>query len=192
MVNNEIVSRIAQKIRAVRLKRKLTIQQLAEKANVTKGLLSKIENSRTVPSLPLFVQILDSLDVSLKEFFNDMVVSNGRKYLMIRESEYPKLEREGRKGLDYRYIISQNIGPSTMEILLLTMQPGLRGRPEISDGHEFRHVISGRCDFHISSETVKMEQGDSVFFDASVPHLLFNFSSEEVVMLVVYFHPEKS
>lgn len=192
MVNNEIVSRIAQKIRAVRLKKKLTIQQLADRANVTKGLLSKIENSRTVPSLPLFVQILDSLDVSLKEFFNDMVVSNGQKYLMIREREYPILEREGRKGLDSRYIISQNIGPSTMEIFLLTIQPGLRGRPEIFDGHEFRHVISGRCEFHLSGETLKMEQGDSVFLDASVPHLPFNSSPEKVVMLVIYFHPDKT
>ncbi len=68
MINNEVVSRIAQKIRSTRLKKNLTIQELADRTKVTKGLLSKIENSRTIPSLPVFVQLIQSLDISLKEF----------------------------------------------------------------------------------------------------------------------------
>jgi len=76
MANREIVSRLAQKIKAIRLEKKMTIQQLATKSNVSKGLLSKVENSRTIPSLPVFLTIVVSLEVSLKEFFQDIILIN--------------------------------------------------------------------------------------------------------------------
>ncbi|HYG18862.1 MAG TPA: helix-turn-helix transcriptional regulator, partial [Ohtaekwangia sp.] len=106
MVNNETVSRIARKIKAARLKKNLTIQQLAERTKVTKGLLSKIENSRTIPSLPVFVQLIHSLDISLKDFFEDMVLTNGKDYLVIRRDDYGTMTREGRTGFHYQYIMS--------------------------------------------------------------------------------------
>ena len=65
MVDNQVVSRIAQKIRSTRLEKNLTIQQLATRTHVSKGLLSKIENSRTIPSLPVFVTLIQSLEISL-------------------------------------------------------------------------------------------------------------------------------
>jgi transcriptional regulator with XRE-family HTH domain len=192
MVNNEMVSRIAQKIRAVRLKKNLTIQQLADRTKVTKGLLSKIENSRTIPSLPVFVQIIQSLDISLKDFFEDMVLSNGKDYLLIKREQYVALEREGRTGFDYRYILSQNIPASTIEIVLLTIKPRATGRPTTTDGFEFKYLISGHCEYHFNNEVVMMEEGDSIYFDASVPHLPVNKTDENVVFLTVYFIIPKS
>lgn len=187
MVNNEMVSRITQKIRAIRLKKNLTIQQLADRTKVTKGLLSKIENSRTIPSLPVFVQIVQSLDISLKEFFEDMVLTNGKDYLLIKKGQYASVEREGRAGFDYKYILSQNIPTSTIEVVLLTIKPGATGRPTITDGFEYKYLISGRCEYQMNNETVLMEAGDSIYFDASVPHLPMNKSHEDVVMLAIYF-----
>ena len=84
MVDKEIVARIAGKIRAIRLKTGLTIQQLAERADVSKGLLSKIENSRTIPSLPVFVRILRCLDISFMDFFSDMGLGDQKNYILIR------------------------------------------------------------------------------------------------------------
>ena len=85
MIDNQVVSRIAQKIRSTRLEKNLTIQQLATPTHVSKGLLSKIENSRTIPSLPVFVTLIQSLEISLKEFFQDMVLANGKNYLLVKK-----------------------------------------------------------------------------------------------------------
>lgn len=187
MVNDEVVSRIAQKIRATRLKKNLTIQQLADRTNVTKGLLSKIENSRTIPSLPVFVQLIHSLDISLKEFFEDMVPNNGKSYLVIRKDQYTPIEREGRSGFNYQYILSQSISSATMEVVLLTLEPGANGRPTTSDGYEFKYIISGNCEYQINNDIIELEEGDSLYFDASIPHLPVNHSKKRVVMLVIYF-----
>lgn len=187
MIDNEVVSRIAQKIRATRLEKNLTIQQLANRTKVSKGLLSKIENSRTLPSLPVFITLIQSLDISLKEFFSEMVLLNGKDYLVVKKDQYKMVEREGREGFDYQHILSQNISTCTMEAVLLTVKPGAKGRPTTSDGYEFKYLISGRCDYQINNEKITLEEGDSLYFDASVPHLPINTSGEKAVMLVVYF-----
>jgi len=187
MIDNEVVSRIAQKIRATRLEKNMTIQQLATRSNVSKGLLSKVENSRTIPSLPVFVTIIQSLDISLKEFFHEMVLINGKDYLIVRKDQYTQMEREGRTGFNYQYILSQNITNCTMEAVLLTLEPGAKGKPTTTDGYEFKYMLSGSCEYQINNETIRLDEGDSIYFDASVPHLPVNKSRRKVVMLVVYF-----
>jgi transcriptional regulator with XRE-family HTH domain len=192
MIDNEVVSRIAQKIRTTRLEKNMTIQQLATKTKVSKGLLSKIENSRTIPSLPVFVTLIQSLDISLKEFFHDMVLINGKDYLLVKKDQYASMQREGRTGFNYQYILSQNITNCTMEAVLLAVEPGAKGKPTTTDGYEFKYMLSGRCEYLINNETIQLEEGDSLYFDASVPHLPVNKSRRKAVMLVIYFILPKS
>ncbi len=143
MIDNEIVARIAQKIRTTRLQKNLTVQQLADRTRVSKALISKIENSRTIPSLPVFISLIHSLDISLKEFFNDMILTNGKEYILIKKNDYLKVEREGRDGFEYLHILSQNISMCSMEAALLTVNPGAKGRPTTSDGFEFKAYYFG-------------------------------------------------
>ncbi|TXH30924.1 MAG: XRE family transcriptional regulator [Cyclobacteriaceae bacterium] len=187
MVDTESVSRIAQKIKASRLAKGLTMQELCSKAMISKGLLSKIENSRTIPSLPVLVNLVRSLDVSLKEFFEDMVLLNGRDFLVIRKNSYNHVTKEGRPGFHYLQIMSQNIPGCTLDVALLTIEPGAKGRATTTDGYEFKYVLSGSCEYRIGDETVQLDCGYSIYFDASKPHLPVNQTRKEAVMLVVYF-----
>lgn len=187
MIDNEVVLRIAQKIRSTRLEKNMTIQQLATRTKVSKGLLSKIENSRTVPSLPVFITLIQSLDISLKDFFRDMVLVTGKNYLLVKKDQYASVEREGRTGFNYQYILSQTLTTCTLEAVLLELEPGATGRPSTTDGYEFKYIISGSCEYQINNETLALEEGDSIYFDASVPHLPINRSKRKVVMLVIYF-----
>jgi transcriptional regulator with XRE-family HTH domain len=187
MVDNEVVIRIAQKIRSTRLEKNMTIQQLATRTNVSKGLLSKIENSRTVPSLPVFVTLIQSLDISLKEFFRDIVLVNGKDYLLIKKDQYSAMEREGRVGFNYQHILSQTLTTCTMEAVILEVEPGAKGRPSTTDGYEFKYMISGSCEYQINDETIALEEGDSIYFDASLPHIPINNTKKKAVMLVMYF-----
>ncbi len=187
MIDNEVVSRIAQKIRATRLSKNLTIQQLADRTHVSKGLLSKIENSRTIPSLPVFITLIQSLDISLKEFFEDMVLINGKDFFLVKRGNYVEMEREKREGFYYEYILSQNMSTCTMEAVLLTVNPRAKGKPTTTDGYEFKYIISGNCEYHINNQVIMLEEGDSIYFDASKPHLPVNNSRRKVVMLVIYF-----
>jgi transcriptional regulator with XRE-family HTH domain len=182
MVDNEVVIRIAQKIRSTRLEKNMTIQQLATRANVSKGLLSKIENSRTVPSLPVFVTLIQSLDISLKEFFRDIVLINGKDYLLVKKDQYSPMQREGRVGFNYQHILSQTLTTCTMEAVILEVEPGAKGRPSTTDGYEFKYMISGSCEYQINDETIVLEEGDSIYFDASLPHIPINNTKHKAVI----------
>lgn len=187
MVDNKVVVRIAQKIRSTRLSKNMTIQQLATRSKVSKGLLSKIENARTVPSLPVFVTLIQSLDISLKEFFNDMLMMSSKNYLLIKRDQFSSLQREDRIGFHYEHILSQTLTSSTMEAVLLTVEPGARSIPSTTDGFEFKYLIAGSCNYMINDEIVTLEEGDALFFNGAMPHVPVNITRRKAVMLVLYF-----
>ena len=120
MVDNKVVIRIARKIRAMRLQKNMTIQEVASRANVSKGLVSRIENARTIPSLPVFVDLLQSLDISLKEFFDDMLMTGEKNFLIIRRDDLVPIDREDRPGFRYSHIFSQTISNCSLEVTLLS------------------------------------------------------------------------
>lgn len=187
MIDNEIILRIAQKIKATRIENRLTIQELSERSDISKGLLSKIENSRTIPSLPVFVSLLQSLNTSPKEFFEDMTLLNGKHFLHIKKCDYLEIEKEDRPGFQYQHILFQNISISNFEAVILTIEPGTTGVQTTTDGYEFKYLLSGNCQYHIGDSVIHFEEGDSLYFDASKPHRPINTSSQRVIMLVLYF-----
>jgi transcriptional regulator with XRE-family HTH domain len=187
MVDNKIMTRIAQKIRTARLSRNMTIQQLASRSRVSKGLLSKIENARTIPSLPVFVTIIESLETTLKEFFDDMLLMTEKNYLHIRKDQFTQIERERRQGFSYQHILSQAMPSSLMEVVLLTVEPDAKSVPVTMDAYEFKYVLTGSCGYLIQDEMITLEEGDVLYFDGSISHVPVNTSGKTAVMLVIYF-----
>ncbi len=187
MVDRESVLQIAERIKEARQAKSFTLQQLAERCNISKGLLSKIENSRTIPSLPVFIAIVQALDLSLKQFFEDMIFQNGKTYLHIPAAEYTPLIKEDRPGFSYQFILTQPIPACGMEAVVLTVDANTTGQPTSTDGYEFKYILSGSCDYQIQNEIIHLQQGDTIYFDATRPHRPINRSAKPVVMLVVYF-----
>ena len=65
-MQEDILIQISNRIKEIRKKKNITVQELADKADVSKGLISQIENNRTVPSLPVLMSIVQSLNLDLK------------------------------------------------------------------------------------------------------------------------------
>lgn len=182
----DIMPRLARKLKAIRVGKNLTLQALSDKAKVSKGLLSKIENSRTVPSLPVFLAILHSLDLPLREFFEGIELSSSQAFLHVKRNQQQSIEKEEREGFEYRLILGESVSVSGLEAVLLTVQPGARSRLTVTDGYEIKYILSGRCDYFIGETKIQLEAGDTLFFDASKPHMPVNRGTEPVVMFVLY------
>ena len=71
-MQDEILLQISGKIKERRKELGITVQELADKAEVSKGLISQIENSRTIPSLMVLMDIIKSLQIDLNSFFKDI------------------------------------------------------------------------------------------------------------------------
>jgi transcriptional regulator with XRE-family HTH domain len=187
MIDSELLPKVARKIRTLRSNKNLTLAELSKNSNVSKGLLSKIENSRTIPSLPVFLGIVNALGVSLKDFFDGMDVLRGKDYLLISKNDQQILQREEWEGFEYRFIMTQHQPGSSVEIALLTVEPGARSRTSSSAGYELRHVLKGECDYYVGEEIVRLTESDTLYFDGNKPHMPVNRGQLPVVMLVICF-----
>ncbi|MBN8575432.1 MAG: helix-turn-helix transcriptional regulator [Cytophagales bacterium] len=190
-MQDELIGRIGKRIKALRKVRGLTLQALSERARITKGLLSKIENSRTIPSLPVFLQVVRSLEVTTQDFFEDLKLVQGKSYLLIRKSDYQPVQKEERPGFFYQSVLTQHLQPNTMDVVLLSIEPRTQSQATTTDGFEFKHIISGRCLYRIEDEELLLQEGDSLYFDASRPHHPINPFRKKVTMLVFYFLTSK-
>ncbi|MBA2562252.1 MAG: helix-turn-helix transcriptional regulator, partial [Chitinophagaceae bacterium] len=75
-MQEEVLIKISNKIKEIRKNKRVTVQQLADDARVSKGLISQIENNRTIPSLPVLMNIVHSLQLDLTDFFKDISPTN--------------------------------------------------------------------------------------------------------------------
>lgn len=182
---------IAQKIRELRIKKGVTLQALSERTELSKGLLSKIENSRTIPSLPVFLNLAHALGSDPSEFFH-LLQTNGKKFLHLKRHAYERNKKEGRYGFEYEFILSQSLSACSMQSYLLTILPKADSRATTTDGFELKYIVHGHCDYQIGEDMVRLEEGDSLFFDASQPHMPVNNGKGKVIMLVVYFIRDKA
>lgn len=188
-MQNELISQIGKRIKTIRNEKGITLQKLSECSSLSKGLLSKIENSRTVPSLPVFLSIMKGIEISPKDFFDSLSTAGigGNAYAHFKKKDYKKLKKEERPGFDYKFILAQSLSNCLLETVVLTIKPKTKGKPTVTDGFEFKYVVSGDCEYHVGDDKVALNEGDSIYFDASVPHYPINQSKRKVVMLVMYF-----
>jgi transcriptional regulator with XRE-family HTH domain len=187
MVQEELIPLIAKRIKTLRNEKSLTLQTLSERTNLTKGLISKIENSRTIPSVPVLFNIMNALEIKPQDFFDTLSVASSQNYLHIKRKEYKHIKKENRPGFDYRFILAQSLPGCTMETVLLTIKPKAKSKPTTTDGFEFKYIVSGDCDYYIKDERIELREGDSIYFDASKPHYPVNNTKRRVTMLVFYF-----
>jgi transcriptional regulator with XRE-family HTH domain len=185
-MNGQIILRIGKKIREIRQKQQLKLHELAEEAHISKGLLSKIENGRTIPSLPVLLSLIQVLKVEMSEFFDGIELTSLGNFIHKKKSDYLPLEKEESIGFLYQLIVSQNILNMAFEAVILELEPASRREKVVTDGYEFKFVLSGEVDYHLGEEIVELKAGDSLFFNGKIPHVPVNKSQNPVSMLVIY------
>jgi transcriptional regulator with XRE-family HTH domain len=188
-MQEDILIQISTKIKEKRKAKGITVQELANKADVSKGLISQIENNRTVPSLLVLVNIIRALSLDMNEFFNDIYQNKHTpKVLLKKKEEYQPFEKENAKGFFYNRVLTRNIKDSTVDIVLLELKEGAK-RPQLvkTDAYEYKYVVKGTVEYLINNETYNLEEGDSLFFDGRLPHKPTNVGPGDAVILVVYF-----
>lgn len=188
-MQEDILIQISNKIKEIRKARNITVQQLAEKAKVSKGLISQIENNRTVPSLPVLMNIVYALQLDPTDFFKDIsLTGNRQKVWVIRSKDYQVFEKEKAKDFVYKRIMTRNLDGGPTDFILLSLKKGARRNKIVyTDAFEYKYVIKGKVEYQIEDETYILEEGDSIFFDGRQGHKPSNIGNGEAVMLVVYY-----
>ena len=179
---------IGKHLKKIRKENNKTINDVAVKAEVTNGLISRIENGRTMPSLPVLLKLISALDIEVTDFFKGIPEINNTPYIVSRKEENTIIEKEDETiGFTYKYLFGKQISSLGFESVLLEIAPNSKRKKITTDAYEFKYILSGECHYIIGDNEVLLKEGDSIFFDGRIPHVPKNKANTSSKMLVIYF-----
>jgi len=178
--------KIGLRIREARRKKNLTLAAIAREAGLSKGLLSKIENFRALPSLPVLAAIARSLGIGMEDIVKGIGAGEVPRCQLVPASGRTPMRREPSRGFKYEAIISRPLGGVGFEAFVLTLAPGARRRPVSTEGDEFIFMLSGKIRFNLGKESFALSAGDALYFDGRVPHVPINAARSPAGLLVIY------
>ncbi|WP_298300957.1 XRE family transcriptional regulator [Hydrotalea sp.] len=190
-MQEDIIIQISNRLKEIRKDRNVTLQELAEKAGITKSMLSQVENSRSIPSLSVLFNLIKGLEVDLNEFFKNINLQPGTKVIFKKKSAYQHFEKENAEGFFYQRIFTSTFEEYHLDFVLLRIIPNAQRQPVSTQAFEFKYLLQGSLRYTVGEEVYEMDAGDSLFFDATELHNPMNTGAEDALLLVVYFFLQK-
>jgi transcriptional regulator with XRE-family HTH domain len=162
---------LGQRIRDIRLRNRLTIADVAQIAELSPGMISKIENGQATASLDSLVNIANALGVSIGSLFKNFGAPAGEARL-VKSGEGMEVVRRGTSRGHTYHLLSFDQGPrKRFDPFLISMDDASEVFPTFEhDGTEFIHMLTGRLDYRHGDATYLLEPGDSLTFNGQVPH----------------------
>lgn len=161
---------IGNQVRALRKLKNMTVMEFANQSGLSIGMLSKIENGSTSPSLATLQAIAATFSVPVATLFVKFDEKHDASF--VRKGEGLLIERRGTKsGHQYRLLghsVSSDVG---VEPYLISLTDEADPYPVFQhEGVEFIYMLSGEVVYRHADKSYLLTSGDSLFFDATAPH----------------------
>src|SRR5512136_1339241 len=160
-------SEIGRRIKASRISKKFTLEQLASQTGFTKGYLSRIEKSQKSPPLSTLGIIARVLGITI----SFLVGEEGQQtsFSIVKKGERPLFARKG-TAFEYSYEAVAHTYPNkSIEPLILTLP--LKPKKKTIAQHEAEEllfVLEGTMKFLHGNREYIVEEGDCVYFDSGI------------------------
>lgn len=163
---------IGREVRAFRHQKGITVADLSKRTGLSIGMLSKIENGNTSPSLTTLQTLAHTLSVPLTSFFRRF--EDVHEAVHTKAGEGVEIERRGtRAGHQYNLLghLGSNRSGVVVEPYLITLTQSSDVFPTFQhEGIEMLYMLEGAVDYRHGSKVYSLKPGDTLFFDADAPH----------------------
>ena len=169
--------KIGDRIRDLRKRYGLTQEELADRAELTKGFISQLERDMTSPSIATLEDILQCLGTSIGEFFRndteeEQIVFTEKDYFIKEDKEY---------GNRIQWIIP-NAQKNTMEPICLHLDAKSSTYPDNPhEGEEFGYVLCGEIMIHLGKKVHSAKKGDSFYYTADRTHYISSEKGADIL-----------
>ncbi len=185
---SSVISQISVKLKQFRIERSLSLTELAAATGFTKSYLSKIENAGKVPPIGTLARISAALDVPLSDFFSDPSTNcqpEQKKVAVVLANERPSIVRGGTTfGYDYESLAG-GFANGWMTPFVFTFPENISEDVYFEhEGQEFLFILSGRVNFTVGDQEWVLGAGDSIYFDASLPHRGYALGKEAKALVI--------
>jgi len=175
-LKDNILIELGKKIKAIRKEKGIKIKQLSARSGLTDSTISMVENGKISPSITTTYKIAMALGVHPVEFFE---IEKHKKWIVSRKQERERLQfHDSDKALEYLIKAGKN---SQNEIFISYLGPAQKSfdKPITHTGHKLGYVLTGSIDLELGEEKVRLNEGDSIFFEAIIPHLWKSVENRE-------------
>jgi len=174
---------IGEKIKALRLASDLTQEELANRARLTRGFISQIENDQCSINLDSLVDILDALSTTLTEFFSE----DASPPIVFKPSDRIAIEGEGISSFEILVPGSTN---NVMNPMLLKLKPGEKlKKMDPLPGEQFGYVLKGTITIKLKNQVIDVAGKHCFYFESNQQHQIINMSEKNAELLWVTSPP---
>ncbi len=182
---------LGRKIRTIREAKKLSVEEVAERASLAPILISQIESDAVTPPVATLLKIAQALDTHIGDFFVEAEPS--KRYEVVRKGEHKRVSRKptpDKSPLSYSYealafrLLNRHMEPFLTEF---DIDIDEEVPPLSHKGEEFVYVLEGELEFHADDEIVRLTQGDSLYFDSNIPHAFIGKGNVRPRAIVVIY-----
>jgi len=157
---------VGQRLRVIRAERGLSIKALAEISRLNVNTLSLIENGRTSPSVSTLQQLSQGLQIPITSFFE---TDHGQKKIVFQKSGTRPHAAFAHGSMEDLAAGMSRFGAEPL-IVTLAARADSGKMPIVHTGREFVYCLEGKFSYTVDGETYLLEPGDSLLFEAYLPH----------------------
>ena len=176
--------KIGERLKRLRMINSLTQEELASRADLTKGYISQLENDATSPSIATLKDILDVFGVSMQEFFSEITDED---IVYGRESRVQPTDDDDKIKVELLVPGAQN---REMDPVLVTLDPGgeMDEQP-FHEGEEFGFVLLGKIQLRLDDRLYTVKKDECFYFTSDKKHTVKNIGRGPARILWVVTPP---
>jgi transcriptional regulator with XRE-family HTH domain len=179
---------LGRRVRAARIAKRLTLEEVVARAEFTVSWLSKLENGQLSPSLEGLVRLADVLECGLDSLVEGLAADP--EFVVVKAGQGETLpQKNGRHGVTVESL-ANGLRDRTMQPTILHLSgSGTRKYPDNHEGERFLYVLEGAVRVAYGEERIVLDAGDSIYLYAAIPHALQPMGKGATRVLSVSFEP---
>lgn len=176
--------KIGERLKRLRMINSLTQEELASRADLTKGYISQLENDTTSPSIATLKDILDIFGVSMQEFFSevrdeDVVFGQDCRVQASDDGDDVKVE-----------LLVPAAQNREMDPAMVTLAPGEEmDEQPFHEGEEFGYVLLGKIQLKLDDKLYTLKKDECFYFTSDKRHSIKNIGKGPAKILWVVTPP---
>jgi transcriptional regulator with XRE-family HTH domain len=185
----DIVVRVGERVRQVREKRGLSLEDISLRTGAEMSLLSQIEEGTVAPPLGTIIKLARALEMKMGYFISG---KGDRAYTIVRQEDRKIVSRYDSKKVKHYGYEYQSLAPLKknrhMEPFLVTLEPSETEEERSTHaGQEFIFVLQGKMEVRLEEEIHILVPGDAIYYDSTVPHLVKCYGPDTTKILAVLY-----
>lgn len=172
---------IGAKVRRLRHARQLTLQAVAGETGFSPALISQIENNNVSPPIATLARIAKFFEIKMAYFFEE---EHEQRFEIVRGHQSESTQEKPSRARSYALLPLRS--QKKMEPCIVTTSgEQVAGDPHSHEGDEFIFIVKGSAELTFDERTIRLEAGDSIYFDATINHQLSLANQDETILLKV-------